>query len=117
MPAYFNEGVFVEKNAWHRMGRIVTADEAAAMTRSEWAVASGHDYTVIAVPNGNLERQPLTEAEFRSMSAVDAIRFNDAVGRYGSHITIIEVARAKGQPPTAEHQRLIDRHHALMDRT
>lgn len=65
MPAYFNEGVFVEQNAWHRMGRIVTAEEAAAMTRSEWAVASGHDYRVIAVPNANLERLPLTEDEFQ----------------------------------------------------
>jgi phage/plasmid-like protein (TIGR03299 family) len=67
MPAYFNEGVFVEKNAWHRMGRIVSAEEAAAMTRSEWATAAGHDYRVIAVPNGNLESLPLTEDEFATM--------------------------------------------------
>jgi phage/plasmid-like protein (TIGR03299 family) len=65
MPAYFNEGVFVEKSAWHRLGRIVSADEAAAMTRSEWALASGHDYRVVAVPNANLERMPLTEDEFQ----------------------------------------------------
>lgn len=67
MPAYFNEGVFVEKNAWHNMGRVITAEEAAAMTRSEWAVAAGHDYRVIAVPNGNLENLPLTEDEFQAM--------------------------------------------------
>ena len=61
---YFTEGVFVEESAWHKMGRVVTVEEAAAMTRAEWVRASGHDYTVVAVPNGNLERQPLTYAEF-----------------------------------------------------
>lgn len=67
MPAYFNEGVFVEKNAWHNLGRIVSADEAAAMTRSEWALAAGHDYRVVAVPNANLDLLPLTAEEFAVM--------------------------------------------------
>ena len=67
MPAYFNEGVFVEKNAWHNLGIVVSAEEAASMSQSEWQRASGHDYEVVAVPNGNLERLPLTEAEFTAM--------------------------------------------------
>ena len=34
MPDYFTEGFFVEKQEWHRMGRVVSAEAAAAMTRS-----------------------------------------------------------------------------------
>ncbi len=67
MPDYFTEGVFVEESAWHRMGRVVTVEEAAAMTRDEWIRSAGHDYKVVAVPNGNLERTPLTEDEFLSV--------------------------------------------------
>ena len=67
MPDYFTEGIFVEKQAWHKMGRVVSIEEAAAMSRNEWIVASGHDFTVVAVPNGNLERQPLTAEEFAAI--------------------------------------------------
>lgn len=40
----------------------------------------------------------LTEAEFRSMSSVDALRFNDAAGRYGiKNLRIIHIAMAAGE--------------------
>jgi len=67
MPDYFNEGYFVEKSAWHKMGRVVSAEERDNMTRADRIVAAGHDYQVVAVPNGNLERTPLTEAEFQAL--------------------------------------------------
>ena len=67
MPDYFNEGYFVEKSAWHKMGRVVSAEERDAMTRADRIRAAGHDYSVVAVPNGNLERAPLTEAEFHAL--------------------------------------------------
>jgi phage/plasmid-like protein (TIGR03299 family) len=69
MPDYFTEGYFVEKSAWHLMGRVVTAEERDAMTRADRIRAAGHDYTVVAVPNGNLERQPLTAEEFDALKA------------------------------------------------
>jgi phage/plasmid-like protein (TIGR03299 family) len=64
MPDYFNTGFFVEESAWHKMGIVVPVPPA---TREEAVRLAGHDYTVVAVPNGNLERQPLTEAEFLTM--------------------------------------------------
>jgi phage/plasmid-like protein (TIGR03299 family) len=64
MPDYFNTGFFVEKSAWHNMGILLDAPPA---TREEAVVLAGHDYEIVAVPNGNLERQPLTEAEFTAM--------------------------------------------------
>ena len=67
MPDYFTEGYFVEKSAWHKMGRVVSAEERDAMTRADRIRAAGHDYSVVAVPNGNLERAPLTEAEFHAL--------------------------------------------------
>lgn len=38
----------------------------------------------------------LTEAEFRSMSSVDAVKFNDAVIEHGSKLGVIEVALSAG---------------------
>lgn len=61
MPAYFTEGFFVEKTAWHRMGTLLAQPPA---TREEAVRLAGHDYTVIEVPNGNLERVPLSDVEF-----------------------------------------------------
>jgi phage/plasmid-like protein (TIGR03299 family) len=61
MPDYFTEGYFVEDSAWHNMGIVVPVPPA---TREEAVRLAGHDYTVVAVPNGNLDRQPLTEDEF-----------------------------------------------------
>jgi phage/plasmid-like protein (TIGR03299 family) len=61
MPDYFTEGYFVEESAWHKMGIVVPVPPA---TREEAIRLAGHDYTVVAVPNGNLERVPLTEDEF-----------------------------------------------------
>lgn len=61
MPDYFNTGFFVEESAWHKMGIVVPVPPA---TRDETVKLAGHDYTVVAVPNGNLERVPLTETEF-----------------------------------------------------
>jgi|GEM_PF-5048008 len=50
----------------------------------------------------NQAKGALTEAEFRSMSTVDAIRFNDAVKMHGlGNMTIIEVAMAAGRQAAA----------------
>lgn len=61
MAHYFNKGWFIEENAWHKLGDVLLVPPA---TRDEAMVAAGHNYVVIEVPNGNLERQPLTPEEF-----------------------------------------------------
>ncbi len=44
----------------------------------------------------NEAKGALTEAEFRSMSSLDAIRFNDAVSLYDGKIEVVHVAMAAG---------------------
>ncbi len=65
MPAYFTEGYFVEKTAWHKLGTVLDAPPA---TREEAIVLAGHDYKVVERVNADLGGtrggKPLTEAEF-----------------------------------------------------
>ena len=46
MPAYFNEGFFVRKPAWHQLGTVL--DEYPG--REQAIVLAGHDYNVTAAP-------------------------------------------------------------------
>jgi phage/plasmid-like protein (TIGR03299 family) len=46
MPAYFNEGFFVRKPAWHQLGTVL--DEYPG--REEAIVLAGHDYNVTGSP-------------------------------------------------------------------
>lgn len=67
MPAYFNEGFFVEKTAWHKLGTVLDAPPA---TREEAIRLAGHDYTVVERVNADLGGQrgnrPLTVEEFNA---------------------------------------------------
>ena len=68
MPDYFNQGYFVEKTAWHKLGTLLDAPPA---TRREAKTLAGHDYTVVERVNADLGgvrgNTPLTAEEFEAL--------------------------------------------------
>lgn len=74
MPAYFNQGFFVEKTAWHKLGVLLDSPPA---TRELAKTLAGHDYIVVERVNADLGgvrgNTPLTVEEF------EAAKFDRAV--------------------------------------
>ena len=52
MPAYFNEGVFVEKTAWHNLGTVSRRASGDAVRGA--IKLAGHDYHVVERVNADL---------------------------------------------------------------
>lgn len=67
MPAYFVEGYFVEKTAWHKLGTLLDAPPA---TREDAIRLAGHDYKVVERVNADLGgvrgNLPLTAEQFEA---------------------------------------------------
>lgn len=70
MPAYFNEGFFVEKTAWHKLGTLLDSPPA---TRELAKTLAGHDYLVVERVNADLGGvrggDPLTQEQFEAAKA------------------------------------------------
>jgi len=70
MPDYFNQGFFVEKTAWHKLGTLLDAPPADRATAKTLA---GHDYVVVERVNADLGgvrgQSPLTAEEFELAKA------------------------------------------------